>query len=1533
MQNKTIEGYRLSPQQKHVWQVQQADRSLAHHARCAVLIEGQLNITLLKAAIENVIERHEILRTTFECLPGMDAPLQVINESSGLVLREYDLSNVDLVDHEARLESLFHQLVQVTFDLEQSPTLHTAVVILSPYRHTLLLALPALCADRVSLDNLTREISRSYAACLRGEAAKDETAQYPDVSEILNDLLESKDTRAGRDYWQKQAGHQPSNLHLPFLGEPDLLTGFSPQSISLTIEPEVLARLEAVTRELETTSFAFTLACWEILLWRLTGQSELIVGASFDGRSYEGLSDALGLFAKYLPVRCQLAEDLKFSEILEQVRVTTSTVVKWQEYFTWEDVIDTTSWNNAGPLFFPACFDFTEQTAKYADSNVTFSIEQQYVCTERFKVKLGCIQKRDGLHLELHYDENLFEVETIKRLSRQFETLLQSAVVAPQSTISQLEIVGELEREQVLVEFNRTNVNHGTNNRLHVLFEKQAALTPDNIAVVFADQSLTYARLNARANRLAHRLREMGVGREVLAAICVERSLEMVVGLLGILKAGGAYVPLDSTFPKERLAFMLEDAGTSVLLTQQHLKEKLPAHAGPVLRLCEDDEPDLQSYSENPNSGVTSDNAAYVIYTSGSTGKPKGVVISHRAISNHMLWMQSVYPTTETDKILQRAPFSFDASVWEIFAPLIAGAQLILARPEDNKDMLELVQTMIRHEVTTLQLVPSILGVLLDEPTFGACTSLRRVFCGGERLSVELQEHFFTRMQTDLYNLYGPTEAAINATSWTCRREGSQPAIPIGHPVDNTQVYLLDAHLRSVPIGVRGALHIGGAGLARGYLRRADLTAERFIPNPFSAEPGARLYRTGDLARFRPEGSIEFVGRSDDQVKIRGFRIELGEIEQLLATYPAVKASVVCVREDAPGDKRLAAYFVLNQGWTATTSELRRFLNENLPEYMVPSSFVMLNQLPSLLNGKVDRSALPAPESHRPKLEKSFVAPLTLMERQLAQVWSQVLGIEEVGVDDNFFDLGGDSILAIRVAAKVNQSGLQLTPRQLFQNQTIAELAAVVGLTQAVREEQTAMTGSVPLSPIQRRFFELNQPDPHHFNQSVLLEVRQPLDANLLQRAVGELLKHHHALSLRFKQNDSGWQEVSEEPDGEVPFVRIDLTTSVEGQDEEQASTLQSVANELQASLNLSDGPLLRVALFDFGANKTSRLLFVVHHLAVDIVSWGILLEDLQTAYQQLSRNEVVQLSPRTTSFKQWAEKLKTYSQSSELRQELSYWLAAPRQIVAGLPVDYLEGANTINTASTVSVSLDSQDTQALLREVPKAYHTQIHEVLLTALVLACARWTGESSLLIDLEGHGREEIFDEVDLSRTVGWFTAVFPLLLSLEGVDGPGQALKAVKEQVRQVPDGGLGYGVLRYMSEDVEVIDNLDALPQAGVIFNHMGQFDHVIDESSPFVPAKESSGRTHSMRRTRDHLLEINGGVSDGRLQMFWTFSESVHQRTTIENVALQFIEELKSLILHCLSPEAGAYTPSDFPQAKLDDEKLNGILEAVSFGE
>ena len=561
---------------------------------------------------------------------------------------------------------------------------------------------------------------------------------------------------------------------------------------------------------------------------------------------------------------------------------------------------------------------------------------------------------------------------------------------------------------QVLMEWNDTQVDYPQDSCIHHLFEAQVERSPDAVAVVFEDEQLTYRELNARANQLAHHLQSLGVGPDVVVGICVERSLLMVVGLLGILKAGGAYVPLDPAYPQERLEFMLQDTQVSVLLIQQQLVEVIPEHTAQIIALDKGCEAIALSSAENPISSVTSDNLAYVIYTSGSTGQPKGVMISHTGICNQLCWRQTTFPLTKADRVLQTISFSFDPSVWQIFWPLSFGAQLIMARPGGHQDSAYLVKLIAKQQITVIALVPSMLRLFLEEKGLDKC-NLRHVFCGGEALPVELQERFFNRLNSNdvLHNVYGPTEASIDATFWTCKRGTTHRIAPIGRPIANTQIYILDSYLQPVPLGVQGELHIGGVGLAQGYLNRPELSAEKFIPNPFSSEPGARLYKTGDLARYLPDGNIEFIGRIDQQLKIRGFRIELGEIEATLSQHPNIQQSVVIAREDVPGDQRLVAYIIPSQKQASTLNELRRFLKEKLPEYMVPSAFVMLETLPLNTNGKVDRRALPAPQQERPALEEPFVAPQDTLELQLTKIWEQVLSIQPIGVKDNFLSWGG----------------------------------------------------------------------------------------------------------------------------------------------------------------------------------------------------------------------------------------------------------------------------------------------------------------------------------------------------------------------------------------------------------------------------------------------------------------------------------------------------------------------------------------------
>jgi non-ribosomal peptide synthase protein (TIGR01720 family) len=648
-------------------------------------------------------------------------------------------------------------------------------------------------------------------------------------------------------------------------------------------------------------------------------------------------------------------------------------------------------------------------------------------------------------------------------------------------------------------------------------------------------------------------------------------------------------------------------------------------------------------------------------------------------------------------------------------------------------------------------------------------------------------------------------------------------------------------------------------------------------------------------------------------------------VEAAIAAHEGVREVVVVAREDAPGDKRLVAYVVAGST-PPGVSELRAHLREKLPEYMMPAHFMLLDELPLSPNGKIDRKALPAPEATRPELTQSYVAPRNAVEETLAGIWSAVLGITDVGIHDNFFELGGDSILSLQITARSNQAGVRITLKQLFDNPTIARLATVIGTASVVEVEQGAVTGDVPLTPIQRLFFELNLPDPAHYNQATLLEVRKEVDAVAIAGAVKHLLAHHDALRLRFVREDGGVRQFNAAAEEHEVFAVIDLS-GIEG--DEQGRAVEAAAEELQRSLDPAAGPLIRVGLFDLGAGRPKRLLIVIHHLAVDGVSWRILMDDLHAAYEQLSNGQAVQLAPKTTSFKHWAERLKEYAQSDALLEEKDYWLADSRRDVRRLPVDYDDGVNTEASARTISLSLGEEETRALLQEVPAAYHTQINDVLMAGLAQTLLEWTGTSRVLVEMEGHGREELMENIDLSRTVGWFTSVFPMVLELEHRGDAGHALKSIKEQLRQVPHRGIGYGLLRHLRGDAALEATLNAFPTPEVCFNYLGQWDQTLAGDSPFTTARESGGATRNERGLRSYLLDISGGVGGGRLHMNCTYSENIHRRPTVEALMQNFMAALRAMIDHCRSPEAGGFTPSDFPAANLSQTELDNFISSL----
>jgi non-ribosomal peptide synthase protein (TIGR01720 family) len=808
-----------------------------------------------------------------------------------------------------------------------------------------------------------------------------------------------------------------------------------------------------------------------------------------------------------------------------------------------------------------------------------------------------------------------------------------------------------------------------------------------------------------------------------------------------------------------------------------------------------------------------------------------------------------------------------------------------------------------------------------------------------------VEQHYRLLPGTALFSEYGATENTVFNAVYDCREQTLDTA-PIGRPIANAEIYLLDENLQPVPTGVPGEAYFGGPALSPGYLNRPDLNAERFIPHPFSDDPAARLYKSGDLLRHLPGGDVEFLGRTDNQVKIRGFRIELEEIEAVLLRHPSVREAAVLavtaedwydkgsspVRADdvEQGGKRLAAYVAVADGPSPAVSDLRRFLSDQLPDHMVPAAFVVLGSLPKHPNGKIDRRALPAPGSVRAEPETAYEAPRSATENTLAEIWRQVLGLAQVGVHDNFFELGGDSILSIQIVARASRAGLSVTPMQIFQHQTIAELAEHVRVAHHVAAEQGEVTGDVPLSPIQQWFCQRRSPDMHHWNMPLLLRLKTAVPRSDLQQAAQALLRHHDALRLRLRPSGTGWRQHIAVPE-EMPVVEwVDLS---EAPAAEQQSRFETLAATYQQSLNLETGPLMRLIVFDFGPARGQELFWVLHHLAVDIVSWRILLEDLESALEQLALGGPVRLPPKTTSFKRWSELLQQYAGSDVVARAAGVWLTDEHRNAAPIPVDRAQAqeGNTEESQRRFQVRLSRDETDRLLHDVPKAYQTQINEVLLTALLRCVSEWSNQSSLLVEIESHGREEdLFDDVDLSRTVGWFTTYYPVCLRSNPSASLEETLQSVKQQLRGIPDRGFQYSVLRHLAPGSGLTGELQRLPQADINFNYLGQFGQVLRNSSLFsaAPPDVNYGLDRSARGLRSHPLEVVSWVIDGCLLVDWYYSENIHDTSTIERLGQGFIKAVRSLLDHKTDARGQDVSP-DHDAFGWELPDLEGIAAAI----
>ncbi len=1050
----------LSFAQERLWVFEQLyEGSTVHHVPLLLRVRGRLDIATLEKSLAEVMRRHECLRTV------NGQALQVPRPAHRPALRVADLVNLPET-REERARQVVQEEIGRPFDLAQGPLLRALLLRMAADDHLLLLVSHRIALDAYSEEILLRDLFALYE--------RFETGQTHDLPECFLPYADFAKEQCRRNqngefekslqYWRRQLHSVTGSPELPIDNPRPTARSFHGNSIRTELSRELFGALTSLSEHEKTSLELILLAAFECLLYRYCAQEDIVIGMAVSGRPDREWKDALGPFASWLPVRTSLAGHFTFREVLQRVREAVESGRLHADVPFERIVKELNSVPDAArhPLFQISFVASQPQTPEWNLSRIRMSRVDLPSRTTEFDltVRIGIGGK---FEITIEYASDLFQAATIARMAGHYQTVLSGIVSNPDQCLSRLPLLTQAERHQLLMEWNNTQANYPKNRCVHQLFEAQVDKTPEATAVVFGNQQLTYRELNTRANQLAHYLLKLDVGPDTLVAICMERSIEMVVAILGILKAGGGYVPLDPGNPKERLRSILADTDSPVAITLERLADRLPEGASRLLCLDREWPMIAQEHQENPAAAANAGHCAYVIFTSGSTGKPKGVLISHKAIVNHMLWMWNVFKPQPSDRVLQRTPYTFDASVWEFFLPIISGATLVVARPDGHVEPAYLVDLIAREKVTIIQFVPSILRVFLDAGYVEKCTSLRLVFCGGEALTSDLQSLFFSLLKCELYNLYGPTECTIDSTFWRCQKEWDHPIVPIGRPIANLQAYLLDQELQPVPVRVAGELYIGGAGVGRGYLNRPELTEERFIADPFNSELGARMYKTGDLARYLPTGDIEYLGRMDQQVKIHGLRIELGEIESVLAEFPGVREAVVLAREDRPGDKRLVAYLLPQSCVSLSQEVLRTFLRKKLPGYMIPSAFVLMETLPLSTNGKLDRKALPAPNYEEIRGATEYMAPRNATEQKLEEIWSKVFNVPRVSIRDNFFDMGGDSLLAVGLITEIATTfGKELSFNTLLQAPTIEQLAVYLTASSRIAPRH-ALTPIQPL--------------------------------------------------------------------------------------------------------------------------------------------------------------------------------------------------------------------------------------------------------------------------------------------------------------------------------------------------------------------------------------------------------------------------------------------------------------------------------------
>lgn len=1504
----------LSLGQQRLWFLQQLhpDNPFYHYAD-VLRLKGRLVEAHLKESFRQLAQKYAILRTTFPSDNG--DVYQHIGEEAAIDFITQDIRSLAGDQREESAQAIALASASEAFDLETGPLTRVCLIQLTDKEYWLVLTMHHIITDKWSMGLLREDLAQLYEGLLAGNVVELTPLPLSYADYAYWERQQEVDP-AHLSYWKKQLAGELPILKLPTdhtrTGKPSYAGAFSVQAFS----SQLSTQLSQLCQQNNTTLFVLLLTAYKVLLYKYSGQKDIIVGTPFSNRDQLALQQLIGFFNDTLVLRSDLSKTPSFEQLLQEVRsmVLTAFTHKKTPFEVLVRELSPERAASTNPLF-QVMFLFHKVPPK-PSLGPELALEHQPfdLGVSKFDLTLYISEEEGQLSAIFEYATDLFEAATIERMQEHLRVLLEAIVENPQQSIATLPILSSVEKQKILVDWNQHQLPIGETT-VHQLIEAQAQRKTGAPAAVYEGVELSYQALQEKSDLIARRLQARGIGQGDIVGLYTERSLDMMVGILAILKAGGAYLPIDPEYPKDRIDFMLEDADVKVVLCQDKILNELSTRV---------DKLSLQGRQHEGNSSlpplvptVGNDHLAYIIYTSGSTGRPKGVQVTHKNLLHSTQARFSYYPQ-QPGRFLLLSSFAFDSSIVGLFWTLTQGGTIVLPKRRIEQDLDQMADLIAKQQVTHTLLLPSLYRVLLQHISTEKLQSLQTLIVAGEACSTALvRQHFESLPAVELYNEYGPTEASVWCTAHKVEREDAEGQVPIGRAIPNAAIYILDDHLAPVPIGVAGELYVGGAGITLGYLNRPDLTQQQFIPHPFSNEKGAKLYRTGDLARYREDGLIDFLGRADHQVKIRGYRIELSEIKETLARIEGVKDALVVVQEEE-GNNRLIAY-VIGDAKLASAGILKT-VGTQLPAYMVPAQLHILAEWPRLPNGKIDRKSLPKRDEQQLLSNDAYAAPRSSVEQTLATIWEEVLKRSPIGIHDNFFEIGGDSILSIQIIAKARKAGLAMAANQLFEYQTIAALSLFV--TEAQPKTPTAdetLVGAVPLSPIQEWFFEEHQAAPHHWNQGIAFDLLAELPVSLLSQAIAYLVGRHDALRLRFEQVEGQWQADYLAPETIDAFQHLDL-----GEMSEPKEAIQQKINEIQASFDLSAGQLFQ-AVYCSGSDEAKPQLFLLaHHLIIDVVSWQIIFDDLKTVCAQLLANETIDLPSKTLSFRDWSQYLRKKVGEGGWDEEIGFW-EQQAKLGPRLKSD-TDGQLPTSEAKTetLSVQFSEATTTALIKEVPSAYNTKTDEILLAALLLAMMEKTTESTLILGLERHGREQLEDNFDFSASVGWFTAFYLLRLEAEQNAEIGTLIKGVKEQIRQVPNGGIGYGALRYLRSE-----KLSLTQAPDLVFNFLGQQDLL---SSPiFDNGRMLFEGARDPRSERHYKMEINASILNDKLEVRWSYSTDFYQENTINSFIAAFEKALGQIINHCASGEIGEYTPSDFPDADLSQDDLDNLLGQIDF--